>query len=368
MANSTYKNWKAVTEADFVSLFIKTWFAYISTLRVMFPEAYNRRGDKKFLNAFKDFYIRDGHRRFAPDEGLMGSIEKLYTEGRKVIMRQYPEYYLWDFYRINESFQYTFRDIPPNKNDCLVVGLKLLRNRGTAHNFSISGFIQFFGEYYKIKYDQHVDFELNISDLLKASTEYVKSNPQASEQNYLSWLLDSIGTNLMFAINDGFRKVSSAIEERYGKRLLVKANEINKRVITIVLQVFALNRKDETYKTIKEMQRARNSYEVIQQRPLNYFQYHTEIDWKPSRELTATEETWFKELDGTLKQNSIIWFLDFVYRLRNALFHEIIDPLDEEWQIIFKNAYLVLKEIVDLNIEVINATPAKAEKEPAAPL
>lgn len=35
----TYKNWKAVTEADFVSLFIKTWFAYISTLRVMFPEA-----------------------------------------------------------------------------------------------------------------------------------------------------------------------------------------------------------------------------------------------------------------------------------------------------------------------------------------
>lgn len=33
-----YKNWKAVTEADFVSLFIKTWFAYISTLRTMFPE------------------------------------------------------------------------------------------------------------------------------------------------------------------------------------------------------------------------------------------------------------------------------------------------------------------------------------------
>lgn len=39
-----YKNWKAVTEADFVSLFIKTWFAYISTLRTMFPEAANRRG------------------------------------------------------------------------------------------------------------------------------------------------------------------------------------------------------------------------------------------------------------------------------------------------------------------------------------
>ncbi len=50
-----YQNWKTVTEADFVSLFIKTWFAYISTLRVMFPEAYNRRGDGKYLNAYKYF-------------------------------------------------------------------------------------------------------------------------------------------------------------------------------------------------------------------------------------------------------------------------------------------------------------------------
>lgn len=45
-----YKNWKAVTEADFVSLFIKTWFAYISTLRTMFPKAaYFRSGHISFL-------------------------------------------------------------------------------------------------------------------------------------------------------------------------------------------------------------------------------------------------------------------------------------------------------------------------------
>lgn len=55
--NDTYKNWKTVTEADFVSLFIKTWFAYISTLRIMYPEAYNRRGDKKYLN-IKSFIER----------------------------------------------------------------------------------------------------------------------------------------------------------------------------------------------------------------------------------------------------------------------------------------------------------------------
>ena len=47
------------------------------------------------------------------------------------------------------------------------------------------------------------------------------------------------------------------------------------------------------------------------------------------------------------------WFEGKYAEGRNALFHEIIDPLDEEWQVIFKNAYLVLKEIVDLNISEI---------------
>lgn len=94
-------------------------------------------------------------------------------------------------------------------------------------------------------------------------------------------------------------------------------------------------------------------YELIQQRPLNYFQYHFDVDWLPQRDLSASEKEWFRKLHESRRQNSVLWFLDFVYRLRNALFHEIIDPLDEEWQVIFKNAYLVLKEIVDLNIAAI---------------
>lgn len=94
-------------------------------------------------------------------------------------------------------------------------------------------------------------------------------------------------------------------------------------------------------------------YELIQQRPLNYFQYHFDVNLTPQRDLSASEKEWFRKLHESRRQNSVLWFLDFVYRLRNALFHEIIDPLDEEWQVIFKNAYLVLKEIVDLNIAAI---------------
>lgn len=129
---------------------------------------------------------------------------------------------------------------------------------------------------------------------------------------------------------------------------------MKKQAIAAILAVFTLNGKDESFKTKDEMMRNRDTYEVIRQRPLNYFLYHRDISWRPSREdMTASEERWYKSLFETLKTNGILWFLDFVYRLRNALFHEIIDPLDEEWQIIFKNAYLVLKEIVDMNITYI---------------
>ena len=56
-----YEQWKAITESDFVTLFIKTWFTYIASLRELNPdvkvfteEGMPRGGDKLFLNAFKD--------------------------------------------------------------------------------------------------------------------------------------------------------------------------------------------------------------------------------------------------------------------------------------------------------------------------
>ncbi len=41
-------------------------------------------------------------------------------------------------------------------------------------------------------------------------------------------------------------------------------------------------------------------------------------------------------------------------KLRNALFHSIIHPLDDKWQSIYKNAFIVLRELVDDNIKKID--------------
>ena len=55
-----YEQWKAITESDFVTLFIKTWFAFIAVLRELNPDVDvftpdgMPRGDKPFLNAYKE--------------------------------------------------------------------------------------------------------------------------------------------------------------------------------------------------------------------------------------------------------------------------------------------------------------------------
>ena len=149
------------------------------------------------------------------------------------------------------------------------------------------------------------------------------------------------------------KKPNGKWQNKVGRDILFIERNLEKRIISLIWQIFDLNAKDETFKTPDEMGRSRNTYELIQQRPLNYFQYHFDVNLTPQRDLSASEKEWFRKLHESRRQNSVLWFLDFVYRLRNALFHEIIDPLDEEWQVIFKNAYLVLKEIVDLNIAAI---------------
>ena len=55
-----YENWRAITESDYVTMFIKTWFAFVATLRDLYPkenlEDIIGKGDKLFLSPYlKDF-------------------------------------------------------------------------------------------------------------------------------------------------------------------------------------------------------------------------------------------------------------------------------------------------------------------------
>ena len=236
----TYKNWKAVTEADFVSLFIKTWFAYISTLRSMFPEAYNRRGDKKYLDEYKKFYKTTGYKKLIVDENIMASIEKISQEGRNVIVKQYPEYYLWDFYNINEEFEYTYKQLSPDKTEGLIVGLKMHRNRGTKWSFIVTGFVKLFGIYYGEHYDENINFK----KLIDSSLELKKLFDIISIFN--------LSNNFEFTVECNLENLTKE------KLMLFKQKKVNR--LSIGVQTFNkdiskfLNRKISNIEMIKKAQ------------------------------------------------------------------------------------------------------------------
>lgn len=255
----------------------------------MYPEAYNRRGDKKYLNRYKEFYRTEGYKKFNVDKNVMASIEKVYQEGRNVIINNYPEYYLWDFYKIDDDFEFSYRQVPPDRSECFIVGLKMHRNRGAKWSFIVHGFVRLFGKYYGENYNENISFQVNVSDVLKRSDQYVTEHPEASEQNYLAWLLQEINIEVTNKLTQAFEE---ALEQKgYGKRVKAKINDLMRQAIATIWATFSLNAKDESSKTKEEMERSRNTYEIIRQRPLNYFIYHMDVKLKPERtEMTASEE------------------------------------------------------------------------------
>ena len=54
-----YEQWKAITESDFVTLFIKTWFTYIASLRELTD---NERLFGRRINGFKRKNVKSIYR------------------------------------------------------------------------------------------------------------------------------------------------------------------------------------------------------------------------------------------------------------------------------------------------------------------
>ena len=54
----TYDSGRIITEADFVTLFIKTWFSFVATLRELYPDRaqpyYEATGDSPYLSQYRE--------------------------------------------------------------------------------------------------------------------------------------------------------------------------------------------------------------------------------------------------------------------------------------------------------------------------
>ena len=333
-----YEQWKSITESDFVTLFIKTWFTYIATLRELnpdvsvFTEDGIPRGDKPFLNAYKSGIMPIVQKRMNSDETL-DELYRLYPVAMKKVLEVFPQYFFQTFYILNREFKYADKDIQKDENGKLKERYQVSLH--ICDQWIIKVYIGLSGYYRTTSYNEEIKFDIDTRDIFKHTTEYIKANKSIDELSILKELYDKLLEKI------GDKLSNKDYTNKYNITICRKIqSQLNRFFSSIRLNFEKNYRFPNETNGIYEI----NTYAVFKQLPYNLFS-KSYIDG-----LINKEQYFYHRL---LQTNGIEWFASFVYSLRNALFHEIISPLDEDWQLIFKSAYLILKKISDICIDTI---------------
>ena len=333
-----YEQWKAITESDFVTLFIKTWFTYIASLRELNPDVKvftdegMPRGDKPFLNAFKDGIMPIVQKQI-PIDSVAQELFRMYPVSMRKVMDVFSQYFFQTFFRINEAFNYTDKTIEKDSDG-------KIKERYEAHlhivdRYHLKFYLGTSGVFRKTKYNEEIKRDIDLHPIIDATVS--KHRSQNLFINEIQFMRD---------FYDGIMSEVAGILRHYIDNTLPSKGynqTVNGKIRDACLRLnSALNVKfDYNYKYPHEVGALDdpNSYAIIYQLPFNGF---GRIE--PDNVYSANEGV-YSQLIAT---KGVDWFASYVYSLRNALFHEIITPLDEDWQIIFKSAYLILKQVSDI--------------------
>ena len=323
-----YDNWKSITESDFVTLFIKTWFAFVSTLREMYPAEipyYQATGDSRYISPYKREFSQNiaYHLNYAD---IKYHLYEVYKHGMKIIADRYPRFIVDDFYSLNLSFKET-----ASEEFSLEGGFsgKFICTVKCASAETITATIMCTDKSYRTKVDKDyvpIGVSVDYSVILMAIVQEIEDRQFVLTE---ASLIERFYKKLFDAISDAFfseiNNAKTSIPEKGNKRFL--------KVFDAMLAFCA--RALNAMKASCLNAQFGAEHKLLSQMPITNFLQSIE----DGEEMTLAD-----------KEKAYLWFISFVYRLRNALFHEIIDPLNDEWQVIFKNSYHVLKQVVDQNI------------------
>ena len=335
-----YDNWKAVTEADFVTLFIKTWFAFVSTLRELYPQArtyYEATGDSPFVKAYKEEFADKFYFLCPLTPGVEQSLHNTYKAGLKIISEKYPRFLVDDFYHVNLSYSNKIEEAFSSTGGYsgnLSLSIKCASKEYVkiVLRCSDSKFLTKAGEEPVL-----IDKEVHYKGILDSFVEDLEKNPGTVDENELiAFFYDAL---FQIVIDD----LISVISEK--QSALPDKGFSQVKQVYAVIQSFC-SRAVDTMRNSCMDPAVRAEHKLLSQAPTTDF-------LQSFGGMTSSDE-----------KNAYLWFVGFVYRLRNALFHEIINPLDPSWQLVFKNAYLVLKQVVDANISRLKTVSQLLELAP----
>lgn len=323
-----YDNWKSITESDFVTLFIKTWFAFVSTLREMYPAEipyYQATGDSRYISPYKrEFSQNIAYRLNYTD--IKYNLYEVYKHGMKIIADRYPRFIVDDFYSLNLSFKET-----ASEEFSLEGGFsgKFVCTVKCASAETLTATIMCTDKSYRTKIDKDyapIGVSVDYSAILMAIVQEIEDRQFVlTEASLIERFYEKLFDAISYAFFSEINNAKSSIPEKGNKRFL--------KVFDAMLAFCARTLNAMKASCLNAQFGA--EHKLLSQMPITNFLQSIE----DGEEMTLAD-----------KEKAYLWFISFVYRLRNALFHEIIDPLNDEWQVIFKNSYHVLKQVVDQNI------------------
>lgn len=324
MVGNRFRNWQNAVDIDYLSLYIKTWFAFLSTVQELHPEAINGTGDGSLISIYKDSVGIP--LKFV--DVMKPHIEKVYTLGSQVIYNDVPTSYYVNFFRTNSSY--------------------VLDNESLLSTYkTIDGERVYDKSFIKIEYKDKMNSISNPNLLItvKSSSEKFHLNLNCYHvclNIELSSFIDNLNTqnnNRIFRTKDD---CIDLIEKKLKEKFYLLIEQIG---------VLGIDEKEE-----------RKGYcNGLLATLINLLhQNFSNADLFVHLPFVGFPEDY--DVDGN-KKKIINWFISFNYQIRNLLFHSIIDPFNSEWLRLFKHAYLALKELVEYNIEKIEQQNISVEIE-----
>lgn len=303
MSLSKLEHWKASVEIDYLALYIKTWFAFLTSVKQIHPDIQSTIGDGPILK----HYIENLALPNNYDSDIKKFIKESFDVGQRIIKRDLPSSFFGKFYLINDNYSF---DLPHTNH----IQFKIQYRKQLSGKHKPNLYITFkstqeqFHNKFKVYF---FAFNISISDI-------IENNIYTNKDSLVTYIIGELRKKGIIHIEAIPNLQESGINQR--KAYL-------ETILTLISQQwrphFSVN-------------------EIFKPLPVPGFPEGYD--------------------ENSHKLVVLRWFVRFSYDLRNILFHHIIDPFDEEWLKLFKSTFFALNEIVNHNINTIrqrqiNANP-----------
>lgn len=291
MSLSKLKNWKSSVEIDYLALYIKTWFAFLSSVKYIHPNIVSNVGDGAVLRHYIDNIALPANF----EQEIQRNIEKSYRVGKEIIKRDLPSSFFGKFYSIDNTYDFRL----PERNHVRFRMRYRTQFQGQKNP-------NLFIEYKSVQRQFNTKFRTYFFSHNIFIRDIIDNDIYLSKDNVVDHIIQCLRDH-------GY----GHIENMPGLQLTGK----NQRKAYLDTVLTDISQQWRPLFLINEL-----------------FQPLPVADFPDGYDTNAN------------KLSVLRWFIRFSYDLRNILFHHIIDPFDEEWLKLFKTTYLALKEVVNHNL------------------